>query len=142
MKESIDGIRSNRDSKSSSVASLPLILDIDDFKGDFSFDALFGNLVNDHLPSFQDEEANSADGKVGGDVLANGHARAPSDAAKLAQGLSSPLFPEVDSLLSLFRDSCKELIDLRKQIDGRLYNLKKEVSVQDSKHRKTLAEAQ
>ncbi|KAG5251767.1 exocyst complex component SEC10b [Salix suchowensis] len=140
MKESIDGIRSNRDSKSSSVASLPLILDIDDFKGDFSFDALFGNLVNDHLPSFQDEEANSADGKVGGDVLANGHARAPSDAAKLAQGLSSPLFPEVDSLLSLFRDSCKELIDLRKQIDGRLYNLKKEVSVQDSKHRKTLAE--
>ncbi|KAJ6404281.1 hypothetical protein OIU84_012460 [Salix udensis] len=141
MKESIDGIRSNRDSKSSSVASLPLILDIDDFKGDFSFDALFGNLVNDLLPSFQDEEANSADGKVGGsDVLANGHARAPSDAAKLAQGLSSPLFPEVDSLLSLFRDSCKELIDLRKQIDGRLYNLKKEVSVQDSKHRKTLAE--
>jgi hypothetical protein len=26
------------------------------------------------------------------------------------------------------------------KIDGRLYNLKKEVSVQDSKHRKTLAE--
>jgi hypothetical protein len=32
MKDSIDGIRSNRNSKSSSVASLPLILDIDDFK--------------------------------------------------------------------------------------------------------------
>lgn len=26
------------------------------------------------------------------------------------------------------------------KIDGRLYNLKKDVSVQDSKHRKTLAE--
>ncbi|XP_061968590.1 exocyst complex component SEC10b-like [Populus nigra] len=140
MKDSIDGIRSNRNSKSSSVASLPLILDIDDFKGDFSFDALFGNLVNDLLPSFQDEEADSADGVGGSDVIATGHARAPSDAAKLAQGLSSPLFPEVDSLLSLFRDSCRELIDLRKQIDGRLYNLKKEVSIQDSKHRKTLAE--
>ncbi|KAG6786812.1 hypothetical protein POTOM_008429 [Populus tomentosa] len=140
MKDSIAGIRSNINSKSSSVASLPLILDIDDFKGDFSFDALFGNLVNDLLPSFQDEEADSADGVGGSAVLATGHARAPSDAAKLAQGLSSPLFPEVDSLLSLFRDSCRELIDLRKQIDGRLYNFKKEVSVQDSKHRKTLAE--
>ncbi|XP_011037084.1 PREDICTED: exocyst complex component SEC10-like [Populus euphratica] len=141
MKQSRDGIWSDRNSKSSSVASVPLILDIDDFKGDFSFDALFGNLVNDLLPSFQDEEADSAEGNIGGsDMLANGDVRAPSDAAKLAQGLSSPLFPEVDSLLSLFRDSCTELIDLRKQIDGRLYNLKKEVSVQDSKHRKTLAE--
>ncbi|KAJ6344082.1 hypothetical protein OIU76_005753 [Salix suchowensis] len=143
MKQSRDGIWNDRNSKSSSVASAPapLILDIDDFKGDFSFDALFGNLVNDLLPSFQDEEADSAEGNIGGsDMLANGHARAPSDAARLAQGLSSPLFPEVDSLLSLFRDSCRELIDLRKQIDGRLYNLKKEVSVQDSKHRKTLAE--
>ncbi|XP_061962039.1 exocyst complex component SEC10b-like [Populus nigra] len=141
MKQSRDGIWSDRNSKSSSVASVPLILDIDDFKGDFSFDALFGNLVNDLLPSFQDEEADSAEGNIGGsDMLANGDIRAPSDAAKLAQGLSSPLFPEVDGLLSLFRDSCTELIDLRKQIDGRLYNLKKEVSVQDSKHRKTLAE--
>lgn len=53
----------------------------------------------------------------GNDVLPNGHGRAPSDAAKFAQGLSSsPLFPEVDSLLSLFRDSCRELIDLRKQV--------------------------
>ncbi|KAL3572055.1 hypothetical protein D5086_025959 [Populus alba] len=141
MKQSRDGTWSDRNSKSSSVASVPLILDIDDFKGDFSFDALFGNLVNDLLPSFQDEEADSAEGNIGGsDMLANGDARAPSDAAKLAQGFSSPLFPEVDGLLSLFRDSCTELIDLRKQIDGKLYNLKKEVSVQDSKHRKTLAE--
>lgn len=40
----------------------------------------------------------------------------------------------------MFKDSCKELAELRKQIDGRLYNLKKDVSVQDTKHRKTLAE--
>ncbi|XP_022738905.1 exocyst complex component SEC10b-like isoform X2 [Durio zibethinus] len=129
-------------SKSSSVSNLPLILDIDDFKGEFSFDALFGNLVNELLPSFQEEEADSADGHgIGGtDVLPNGHVRAPSDATKFAQGLSAPLFPEVDALLSLFKDSCKELVDLRKQIDGRLYNLKEEVSTQDAKHRKTLTE--
>lgn len=102
-------------SRAPSSTSLPLILDIDDFKGDFSFDALFGNLVNELLPSFQEE-----------------------DAAKLGQG--DPLFPEVDALHALFKDSCKELVDLRHQIDNRLQNLKKEVAVQDSKHRKTLAE--
>lgn len=32
MKESRDGIKSNRHAKSSSVSSLPLILDVDDFK--------------------------------------------------------------------------------------------------------------
>ncbi|KAJ9171444.1 hypothetical protein P3X46_014811 [Hevea brasiliensis] len=140
MNESIKSDSGN--SKSPSVGSLPLILDTDDFKGEFSFDGLFGNLVNELLPSFQEEEADSAEGhgNVGGsDVLANGHVRAPSEVPKFAQGLS-PLFPEVDALLSLFRDSCKELIDLRKQIDGKLSNLRKDVSAQDSKHRKTLAE--
>ncbi|GAU31994.1 hypothetical protein TSUD_359390 [Trifolium subterraneum] len=75
-----------------STTSFPLILDIDDFKGDFSFDALFGNLVNELLPSFklEDLEAEGAD--------------------------SQP------------------------NIDGRLHNLKKDVSVQDTKHRRTLAE--
>ncbi|KAF8413236.1 hypothetical protein HHK36_001212 [Tetracentron sinense] len=143
MKESIDGIKDDKVSKPSSVSSLPLILDIDDFKGDFSFDALFGNLVNDLLPSFQEEETDSSEGHSnfgGNDVLSNGHMRVPSDAAKSAQGMSKPVFPEVDSLLSIFKDSCKELVDLRQQIDGRLYNLKREVSVQDSKHRKTLSE--
>lgn len=75
-------------------------------------------MVNELLPSFQEEEADSADGhrNIGGsDILANGHARASSDVAKLAQGQSA-LFPEVDALLSLFRDSCSELIDLRKQV--------------------------
>lgn len=143
MKESRDGIGHDGISKSSSVSSIPLILDIDDFKGDFSFDALFGNLVNELLPSFQEEEADSADGHgnvSGNDTLPNGHKRAPSDAIKFTQGLATPLFPEVDALSSLFKDSCRELIDLRKQIDDRLFNLKKELSVQDSKHRKTLAE--
>lgn len=138
MREPRDGVRTDaKPSKTASTApSFPLILDIDDFKGDFSFDALFGNLVNDLLPTFKLEEAESD----GGDALPNGHRRAPSDASKYSQGIVSPLFPEVEKLLSLFKDSCKELLELRKQIDGRLYNLKKDVSVQDSKHRKTLAE--
>ncbi|KAF5182264.1 Exocyst complex component [Thalictrum thalictroides] len=136
MKESRDRTKGDK----SSVSSLPLILDIDDFKGDFSFDALFGNLVNELLPSFQEEDSESTEGIGGNDGLPNGHLRGPSDAAKAGQGLSSPLFPEVDSLLSLFKDSCRELIDLRQQVDARLHNLKKEVSIQDSKHRKTLSE--
>ncbi|GMY18537.1 exocyst complex component SEC10b [Fagus crenata] len=133
-------MKENRDSP---VSSLPLILDVDDFKGDFSFDALFGNLVNELLPWFQDEEA--ADSSEGGghssiDALSNGHLRGDAAKSAAAAAAASPLFPEVDKLLALFNDSYKELVDLRKQIDGRLYNLKKEVSIQDSKHRKTLAE--
>ncbi|XP_027080893.1 exocyst complex component SEC10b-like [Coffea arabica] len=139
MKESRDGTRTARAStKSSSADSYPLVLDIDDFKGDFSFDALFGNLVNELLPSYQEEDADSAESHsniTANDLLPNGSSRLPSDAGK-----SSPMFPEVDALLSLFKNSCTQLIDLRKQIDGKLHNLKKEVSVQDSKHRKTLGE--
>ncbi|KHN15841.1 Exocyst complex component 5 [Glycine soja] len=140
MREPRDGARTDS-SKPSKAApppqSFPLILDVDDFKGDFSFDALFGNLVNELLPTFKLEESESD----GGDALPNGHLRVPStDGSKYSQGIVSPLFPEVEKLLSLFKDSCKELLELRKQIDGRLYNLKKDVSVQDSKHRKTLAE--
>ncbi|XP_045787802.1 exocyst complex component SEC10b-like [Trifolium pratense] len=110
-----------------STTSFPLILDVDDFKGDFSFDALFGNLVNDLLPSFklEDLEAEGADSQP--------------NVNKFSQA-TNPLFPEVEKLLSLFKDSSKELIELRKQIDGRLHNLKKDVSVQDTKHRRTLAE--
>ncbi|KAB1219497.1 Exocyst complex component SEC10 [Morella rubra] len=138
MNERRDGIKNDKISNSSPASSLPLILDVDDFKGDFSFDALFGNLVNELLPSFQDEENDSSEGHSssisGNDALPNGHLR--GDAAKSA----APLFPEVDKLLALFKDSHKELVDLQKQIDGRLYNLKKEVTVQDSRHRKTLAE--
>lgn len=114
----------------------PLILDIEDFKGDFSFDALFGNLVNELLPSYQNDDGDVAEN----DVFGTGNFRFPSDATKGAQGISMPLFPEVDALLALFKDSCKELIDLHQQVDGRLNSLKKEVSMQDAKHRKTLAE--
>lgn len=139
MKETKNGTRPGRFSKSPSADPYPLVLDIDDFKGDFSFDALFGNLVNDLLPSYLEEEDTS---EVNGatDAMPNGHLRTSSDTAKAAQVLSNPFFPEVDGLLSLFKNSCMQLIDLRKQIDQKLYNDKKEVSAQDSKHRKTLSE--
>ncbi|KAL3497683.1 hypothetical protein ACH5RR_040415 [Cinchona calisaya] len=134
-----DGTKTARFTKSSSPDSNPLVLDIDDFKGDFSFDALFGNLVNELLPSYQEADADSAESHINitaSDLMSNGSLRIPSDAGKSL----SPLFPEVDALLSLFKNSSTQLIDLRQQIDGKLYNLKKEVAVQDSKHRKTLAE--
>lgn len=79
-------------------------------KGEFSFDALFGNLVNELLPSFQEEDADSLEGNSninGNDALPNGRS---------AQGLSNPLFPEVDSLLSMFKNSCSQLVELRKQV--------------------------
>ncbi|XP_031122774.1 exocyst complex component SEC10a-like [Ipomoea triloba] len=125
MKETRDGMKADRLSKSASTDSYPLVLDIDAFKGEFSFDALFGNLVNEILP---DEEKDSSEGHG---ILSG---------RKGVQGQLNPLFPEVDALLDLFKNSCTQLIDLRKKIDGKLNNLKKEVSVQDSKHRKTLAE--
>ncbi|KAL8027615.1 hypothetical protein ABFX02_14G107300 [Erythranthe guttata] len=139
MKETKDRTRTDRSSKSPSTDSYPLVLDIDDFKGDFSFDALFGNLVNELLPAYLEDETDTSEGHGANDAMSNGHLRIP-DAGKSAPGVSSPLFPEVDALLSLFKNSCTQLVDLRKQIDGKLYNLKKEVSTQDSKHRKTLSE--
>ncbi|KAI8545062.1 hypothetical protein RHMOL_Rhmol07G0013300 [Rhododendron molle] len=142
MKEGRERMKTEKVSKPI-VNTGPLVLDEEDFKGDFSFDALFGNLVNELLPSYQEEEGDSLEGhsNMGAhDSLQNGNLRITSDAGRSAQGLSSPLFPEVDALLSLFQDSCRELIDLRKRIDGRLHNLKKDVVIQDSKHRKTLGE--
>ncbi|XP_051132725.1 exocyst complex component SEC10b [Andrographis paniculata] len=140
MKETRSGARTDRFSKSSSIDSYPLVLNIDDFKGDFSFDALFGNLVNELLPSYLEEDTDASEGHGASDSMPNGHMRTPSDMGKILQGPPSPLFPEVDALLSLFKNSCMQLIDLRKQIDGKLNNLKKEVASQDSKHRKTLSE--
>ncbi|XP_071696691.1 exocyst complex component SEC10b [Rutidosis leptorrhynchoides] len=134
MKEIRDGIKSNKISSSESFSSQPLVLDIEDFKGDFSFDALFGNLVDELLPSFQEEDADSLElnNNINGhDSLSNGRS---------TQVQSNPLFPEVDSLLSVFKNSCSQLVELRTQIDGRLSNLKKDVASQDSKHRKTLGE--
>ncbi|KAL8114109.1 exocyst complex component SEC10b [Apium graveolens] len=142
MKESRGRGKTDKTSISSSIDSQPLVLNIEDFKGGFSFDALFGNLVNGLLPSFQDEESDSLEGHTnssGSEALPNGNIKS-SEAGKWAQGASNPSFPEVDALLSLFKNSCTQLVDLQKQIDGRLDNLKKEVASQDSKHRKTLTE--
>ncbi|KAF7139382.1 hypothetical protein RHSIM_Rhsim07G0010700 [Rhododendron simsii] len=142
MKEGRERMKTEKVSRPT-VNTVPLVLDEEDFKGDFSFDALFGNLVNELLPSYQEEEGDSLEGHnniSAHDSLQNGNLRITSDAGRSAPRLSSPLFPEVDALLSLFQDSCRELIDLRKKIDGRLHNLKKDVVIQDSKHRKTLGE--
>ncbi|CAA7394210.1 unnamed protein product [Spirodela intermedia] len=127
-----------------------IFFDLNDFKGDFSFDALFGNLVNEILPSFQDEDAESSEGGLEGVNLPNGHSRAPSEGGRSMQGgaggllstpsSSTPLFPGVDELLALFKDSSKELVSLRQQIDSRLQNLKKDLTVKNAKHRKTLGE--
>ncbi|XP_059278177.1 exocyst complex component SEC10b-like [Lycium ferocissimum] len=140
MKEIRDAAQASRMSKSASSDSTPLVLDVDDFKGDFSFDDLFGNLVTELLPSYLDKEVDSSEGHgsiVGIDSQSNGHMRAPSNAGKL---LSSPLFPEVDALLSLFKNSSTQLVEQKRQVDAKLSNLTKEVAVQDLKHRKTLAE--
>ncbi|CAD6267934.1 unnamed protein product [Miscanthus lutarioriparius] len=106
------------------AAALPLTLDLEDFKGDFSFDALFGGLVDELLPEYRGEDD---------------AAPAPPPPPPVL-GAAPPVFPAVDELLGLFKHSCKELVDLRRQIDKRLQNLKKEVAVQDVKHRKTLGE--
>lgn len=76
-------------------------------------------MVNDLLPSYLEEEDTS---EVNGatDAMHNGHLRTPSDTAKAAQALANPFFPEVDGLLSLFKNSCVQLIDLRKQVKHRL----------------------
>jgi len=130
-------------SKASSASSLPLLLDIEDFKGEFSFDDLFGSLVNELLPSFQEDDTESSEGRgsTGGqDVSSNGHIRFPAEATKANSSSGPPIFSDAESLLSLFKDCRRELVDLSHQIDARLTNLKKEVALQDSKHRKTLSE--
>ncbi|KAI3746449.1 hypothetical protein L6452_08883 [Arctium lappa] len=134
MKETRDEVTGDRVSRTSSFSSELLVLDIENFKGDFSFDALFGKSVNGLLPSFQDEDADSREGVINintADALPSGRSTYVT---------SSPLFPKVDTLLVIFKDSCTQLAELRKQIDARLQKLKKDVAAQDSKHRKTLGE--
>ena len=73
--------------------------------------------MNELLPSFQEEETDSVDGhNISNDVFPNGHFRGQSDTIKFSQALATPLFPEVDKLLALFKDSSQELVDLRKQV--------------------------
>ncbi|CAK9319101.1 unnamed protein product [Citrullus colocynthis] len=139
MKETRDGSKKDMHSKNPSVTSLPLILDVDDSKGEFSFNALFVNLVYELLPSFQEEEIDSigVHNNIASDAFPNGHVWGASYAIKLSEGLTTPLFPVVDKLLALFKDSSQELVHLQKQIGSKLYNLKKDVAAQDSKHRNT-----
>ncbi|KAI3829255.1 hypothetical protein L1987_03374 [Smallanthus sonchifolius] len=152
-----------KESKGDGVSTESLVLDIENFKGDFSYDTLFANLVNGLLPSFIEEEADSMEGMINistTDTLSSGRS---------AKGLLSPLFPEVDTLLLIFKDlhtisSTSEtgrysrlasiilltfmhrtslllsLIPCVFKIDGKLQKLKKDVVSQDSKHRKTLGE--
>ncbi|XP_073013621.1 exocyst complex component 5-like isoform X3 [Typha latifolia] len=103
--------------KSSDSTALPFTLSLEDFKGDFSFDGLFESLVEELLPEFQEEESGSP-------------------------GAEAPMFPAVDELLMLFTDSCKELVDLHRQVDTRLRNLKEEVAAYDAADRKALAKVE
>lgn len=80
--------------------------------------------MNNLLPSFQEESLDLlSDGVIGGQlhsdglVTGGGHSRMPSESnLKLTQGPAIPFFPEVDALLNLFKDSCKELGDLSNQV--------------------------
>jgi len=69
-------------------------------QGDFSFDALFGGLVDELLPEYRGEDD---------------AAPAPPPPPPVL-GAAPPVFPAVDELLGLFKHSCKELVDLRKQV--------------------------
>ncbi|KAI7735319.1 hypothetical protein M8C21_029736 [Ambrosia artemisiifolia] len=106
------------ESKGDTVTSQSLVLDIEKFKGDFSYDALFAKVVNELLPSFIEDEAEAGEGMINistTDTFSSGRS---------AKGLLSPLFPEVDTLLLIFKDSCSQLAELRKQVDtDRLYTL-------------------
>lgn len=69
-------------------------------QGDFSFDALFGGLVDELLPEYRGEDD---------------AAPAPPPPPPVL-GAAPPVFPAVDELLGLFKHSCKELVDLRRQV--------------------------
>jgi hypothetical protein len=68
-------------------------------QGDFSFDALFGGLVDELLSEYRGDD----------DAV-------PTPAPPPVLGAAPPLFPAVDDLLGLFKHSCKELVDLRRQV--------------------------
>lgn len=109
-------------SRASSISSVSF-LDVDDFKGSFSFDEFFKKLASDVLPSLQEQEAEEEEG--GG----------------VSKGVVlGPTFADAEKLLPLLQDTRRELVDLSQQVDTRLEKLKKEVALHDSNHRKTLAE--
>lgn len=73
--------------------------------------------MNQLLPSCLEDITDAYEGFSVNDVMPSGHSRTQSDVSKFSQGIVlSPLFPEVDALLSLFKNSGTQLIDLRKQV--------------------------
>ncbi|CAM6124454.1 unnamed protein product [Calypogeia fissa] len=125
---------SSRDSSTSSVSQVPL-LHTDDFKGTFSFDEFYKNLVLDVLPPAQ-EEILSPDGS---ETFPNGSVHGNSDASKFTAP-NGPPFAEAEALEPLFKDARKELVDLCIQVDTRLEQLKQEVSAYDVKHTQKIGE--
>nr|CAD1824490.1 unnamed protein product [Ananas comosus var. bracteatus] len=119
-----------RSSASSASAALPFALELDDFKYDSLL--LILALVDLYRSGFLWKRMETRPMAV----LAAAAAAATRCRMELTRRAGPPMFPAVDELLTLFKESCKELVDLRQQ----LQNLKKEVAVQDAKHRKTLAE--
>eukprot|EP00271_Cylindrocystis_brebissonii_P012665 TRINITY_DN3160_c0_g1_i1.p1 TRINITY_DN3160_c0_g1~~TRINITY_DN3160_c0_g1_i1.p1 ORF type:complete len:828 (+),score=228.71 TRINITY_DN3160_c0_g1_i1:254-2737(+) len=100
-------------------AGSSLAFDVDVFKGTFSFDDFFSNLVGDALPQLAEP----------------GEGEQPDTSAPALL----PGFPEAERLLPIFRDARKDLIELSRQVDARLTKLKKEVAAQDQEHKDTLS---
>ncbi|KAL2629540.1 hypothetical protein R1flu_014226 [Riccia fluitans] len=129
-------------SKASSGSSLPVLIDVEDFKGTFSFDEFFKNLVYEVLPPVNDEDITSPNSVNQQPPVSNGaYRRSDSDSGgnKLTI-LTGPPFAEAEFLQPLFRDARKELVDLCNQVETRLEKLKKEVAAYDAKHGKRIGE--
>jgi hypothetical protein len=132
MPEGEIGIRVSKSgaAKKSSVAGDLPLLDLENFKGEFSFDDFFKDLATDVLPLFQDDNPKSSDNGQGtfpnGDLQENG--------VKGGGKLVGVPFVEAEALLPVCRDTRKELVDLCYQVDARLETLKEHVEDYDVKH--------
>jgi hypothetical protein len=122
---------SSKDSSTSSHSQAPLF-HTDDFKGTFSFDEFYKNLVLEVLPPVQEDVVSPA----GSETFPNGTVHSNSD--KLTP--TGPPFAEAEALEPLFKDARKELVDLCIQVDARLEQLKQEVTAYDVKHTKKIGE--
>lgn len=132
MPEGEIGIRFSKSgaSKNSSVVGDLPPLDLENFKGEFSFDDFFKDLAADALPLFQDDNPQSSDNGQGtfpnGDLQENG--------VKGGGKLVGVPFVEAEALLPVCRDTRKELVELCYQVDARLETLKEDVEDYDVKH--------
>ncbi|BBN08731.1 exocyst complex component 5 [Marchantia polymorpha subsp. ruderalis] len=127
-------------SKDSSGSSLPLLLDVEDFKGTFSFDDFYKNLVCEVLPPLHEEDVSSPNSNEQPPISNGNYRRSDSDAGGRLTLLTGPPFVEAELLQPLFKDARKELVDLCNQVDTRLEKLKKEVAAYDVKHGKRISE--